>query len=175
MIPFRAPKFSLKGTITGRVVNLHDGDTFTCVIPFLDKESSLDTHYKFSIRLAGIDTCEMTSINSILKSKGFLARDRLFKLITGTNINTLEWRRSDFERYFERNYTTVELKCKDIMDKYGRVLADVYDFADVLVREKLAYRYDGGTKLTDSQILAQVSSDTFDTKDSTRPFSSDAL
>lgn len=148
-IPFTAPTFSLKGTHTGRVVSLHDGDTFTCVIPLLD------TYYKFSIRIAGIDTCEMTSKDSLLKTKAFMARDRLFGLLTGARIDTIDWRKSNFDKYFESNYTAIQLDCNE-MDKYGRVLADVSNFADILVREKLAYRYDGGTKLTETQILSQV-------------------
>lgn len=144
-IPFSAPFFALRGIYTGRVVSLHDGDTFTCIIPFAYE------YYKFPIRLAGIDTAEITSKDIILKSKALLARNRLFSLITGKDIDTIDWRRSDFEKYFENNYVTVMLNCKDL-DKYGRVLADVSDFCDTLVNEKHAYRYDGGTKLTDEEI-----------------------
>ena len=144
-IPFSAPTFSLRGVYTGRIVSLHDGDTFTSVVPFFD------TFYKFSIRLNGIDTAEMTSKDHILKSKAFLARDRLFGLLTGNNLDTLSWRKSDFDKYFESNYTTIMMNCKEL-DKYGRVLADVSNFSDILVNEKLAYRYDGGTKLTEDEI-----------------------
>lgn len=144
-IPFSAPTFALRGVYTGRLVNVHDGDTFTCVIPLFD------TFYKFSIRLAGIDTAEMTSKDPILKSKAVLARNRLFCLLTGEHIDTLDWRKTDFDRYLENNYVTVMMNCKDT-DKYGRILADVSNFSDVLVSDKLAYRYDGGTKLTDDEI-----------------------
>lgn len=88
-----------------------------------------------------------------------MARDRLFGLLTGARVDTIGWRKSDFDKYFENNYTTVQLNCNE-MDKYGRVLADVSNFSDILIREKLAYRYDGGTKLTETQILAQVVGDT---------------
>ena len=93
----------------------------------------------------------MTSKDEKLRSRAFLARERLFELITGQKIDTLAWRKSDFDKYFETNYTTVMMNCKEL-DKYGRVLADVSNFSDILVNEKLAYRYDGGTKLTDDDI-----------------------
>ena len=144
-IPFSAPTFALRGVYTARVVSLHDGDTFSCVIPFVD------SFYKFSIRLNGIDTAEMTSKDLILKSKALLARNRLFGLLTGEHLDTLDWRKSDFDKYFESHYTTVLMNCKDT-DKYGRILADVSNYSDLLVSEKLAYRYDGGTKLNDDEI-----------------------
>lgn len=149
-IPFSAPSFGIRGVYTARVVSLHDGDTFTCVVPLFD------TFYKVPIRLAGIDTAEMTTKNPMLKSKAVLARNRLFNLLTGQHIDTLDWRKSDFDKYFENNYTTVMMNCKDT-DKYGRVLADVSNFADVLVSEKLAYRYDGGTKLDEDEVNKALS------------------
>lgn len=148
-IPFDAPKFSLQGKHTVRVVSIHDGDTLTCVVPFDE------SFYKFSIRVDGIDTAEMTSRNTFLKSKAFLARSRLFQMITNTNMDTIEWRKRDFDDYFAKHYTTVQMECKE-MDKYGRVLADIYDFSDVLVREKLAYKYNGGTKLTEEEQIKML-------------------
>lgn len=143
--PSDAPSFSLQGTHTARVVSLHDGDTFTAIV-------RLETlFYKFPIRIARIDTCEMTSKDPLLKTKAFMARDKLFSLITGsTNIDTIEWRKRDFDNYFQKNVTIITLECKE-MDKYGRVLADVSNFSDVLVKEKLAYWYDGGKKLTEDE------------------------
>lgn len=148
-IPFDAPKFSLQGRHVTRVVSIHDGDTLTCIVP-LD-----ESFYKFSIRIDGIDTVEMTSKNAFLKSKAFLARSRLFQLITDTNMDTIEWRKRDFDDYFAKHYTTVQMECKE-MDKYGRVLADIRDFSDVLIREKFAYKYNGGTKLTEDEQIRML-------------------
>lgn len=148
-IPFDAPKFSLQGRHVARIVSIHDGDTFTCVIPL---ESSF---YKFSVRIDGIDTAEMTSKNTLLKTKALLARGRLFQLFTETNIDTFEWKKRDFDDYFAKYYTTVQIECKE-MDKYGRVLADVSDFSNILVREKLAYMYNGGTKLTEDEQIKML-------------------
>jgi endonuclease YncB( thermonuclease family) len=143
--PSDAPLFSLQGTHTARIVSLHDGDTFTGIVKLET------TFYKFPIRIGGIDTCEMTSKDPVLKTKAFMARDKLFSLITGVKtIDTIDWRKKDFDNYFQNNVTMLTLVCKE-MDKYGRVLAEVSNFADVLIREKLAYMYDGGKKLTEDE------------------------
>jgi endonuclease YncB( thermonuclease family) len=143
--PSDANLFSLQGTHSARVVSLHDGDTFTAIVKLET------TFYKFPIRIARLDTCEMSSKDSLLKTKAFMARDKLFSLLTGkSNIDTISWRKKDFDEYFQRNVNIVTLDCKE-MDKYGRVLADVSNFADVLVLQKLAYWYDGGKKLTEDE------------------------
>jgi endonuclease YncB( thermonuclease family) len=143
--PSDAPLFSLRGMHTARVVSLHDGDTFTAIVQL---ESSF---YKFPIRIAKIDTCEMTSKDPLLKTKAFMARDKLFSLIVGSeNIDTIAWRKKDFDDYFQKNAIIISLDCEE-MDKYGRVLANVSNFASVLVEQKLAYWYDGGKKLTEDE------------------------
>lgn len=147
-IPGDAPKFSLQGSQTGRVVGIHDGDTITCIVELED------SFYKFPIRISGIDTCEMTSRDSLLRSKAFMARHRLFELITGNfTVDTLGWRKKDFDNYFQKNYTLVQLECKE-MDKYGRVLADIGNFGEILVKEGLAFVYDGGRKFTEDEQAA---------------------
>ena len=143
--PSDAPLFSIQGTHNARVVSQHDGDTITCIVQVGS------VFYKFPIRLAHIDTCEMTSKEPILKTKAFLARDKLFSLVTGnTKIDTIAWRKKDFDEYFQYNNTIITLECEE-MDKYGRVLANISNFADVLIREKLAYTYEGGKKLTEEE------------------------
>lgn len=150
--PGNAPTFSLQGIHLARVVSLHDGDTFTCVIKFAE------SFYKFSVRLAGIDTCEMTSKNDLLRTKAFMARDRLFGLLTKrSDTDTISWRKKDFDEYFQKNYVLVTLECHE-MDKYGRVLADVDDgsITQILLNEKLACPYDGGKKTTDEYFLSHM-------------------
>ena len=52
------PHFSLNGQkLWGRVVNVYDGDTLTIVL------SVFNGIYKFSVRMNGIDTCEVKSKN----------------------------------------------------------------------------------------------------------------
>lgn len=139
----QTPFFSLKGLKTyARVVGIHDGDTLTAVFPVYGK------YYKFSIRLKGIDTCELRSQNTQIKTLAEKARDRLTCLITGK------------ENYdFESQVCLVHLSCHEF-DKYGRLLCDVYSLmqpytsvADVLVIEKLAYIYNGDTKLSEEEQL----------------------
>lgn len=137
------PYFSLKGLKTyARVVGIHDGDTLTAVFPIYGK------YYKFIIRLSGIDTCELRSKNSQIKSLAEKARDRLTSLITG---------KDKFD--FDSQVCLVHLACNEF-DKYGRLLCDVYSLmqpytsvADVLVIEKLAYVYNGDTKLSETEQL----------------------
>lgn len=149
--PFDAPKFSLSGTRTVRVVSLHDGDTFTAIFRFEE-----EAFYKFSVRLARIDTPEMTSKDPVVKSRAFLSRNRLFELMTRRFAETIEWRKKDFDEYFRQNPTFLTINCSDEMDKYGRVLCDAGDFAETLVREKHAYWYDGGKKLTEEDEIKNV-------------------
>lgn len=145
--PYDAPWFSLDGQRTVRVISLHDGDTFTAVFKFEG------TFYKFPVRLNRIDTAEMTTKNTILKTKAFLARDKLFELITGRkDTDTVTWHKKDFDDYFQNNETYLKITCEG-MDKYGRVLASVENFAETLVQQKLAYWYDGGKKLTEDEIF----------------------
>lgn len=147
-----APKFSLKDTeCFARVVQIHDGDTLTAVIPLLNQ------FYKFSVRLAGVDTCEISSAteeNKILASK---AKNRLIELVTQKTAET------DLKTYLLNNVELVYLSCQDF-DKYGRVLATVKKtkedsecFSQILIKEKLAYSYDGKKKLTESEQVLLLS------------------
>lgn len=139
------PEFSLKGTeCIGRVVQIHDGDTLTIIIPVFT------TLFKFSVRLAGIDTCEMTSKNETTKELAMKAKKRLMELVTATTPSV------DIKRYLMENIVLVYVKCQDF-DKYGRLLAEVSKekdselFSNILLTEKLAYSYDGKKKLTEEE------------------------
>jgi endonuclease YncB( thermonuclease family) len=134
------PFFSLKGhECQARVVSVYDGDTVTVVMELAKQ------FWKFKVRLAGIDTCEMKSKDLYIQNKAKEARNRLVELITGSKDT------SDFET----DEYLVWVNCKE-MDKYGRVLADLYvptkdsrSFSEVLLEEGLAYEYNGQTKLTE--------------------------
>lgn len=140
--------FSLKGTeCYGRVVQIHDGDTITVIIPLFDTNK----FYKFSVRLSGIDTCEVSSTTEENKILAIKAKNRLIELVTSTTTAT------DIKSYLQNNITLVYLKCLDF-DKYGRLLATVYknnnndveiSFSDILIKEKLGYCYTGKKKLTE--------------------------
>ena len=124
------PKFSFNGqTFLCKCVSVYDGDTISVVF------QPYDIYCKFSIRLTGIDTPEVRTKNSKEKKQGLIVRDFLRKLI----LNKL-----------------VIIKCGKF-DKYGRLLADVFQYDefgkeiplsinDLLIKKKYAYAYDGGTK-----------------------------
>lgn len=146
------PPFSLKGTKTwARVVQIYDGDTMTCVLPVLG------AHYKFSVRMAGVDACEMRSSNPEVMAKAIMARDRVFESITGLHSTGLS--KKEVTDVLGREVYVVWLVCQG-WDKYGRLMADVHVMPDgesiaaLLLREKLAYAYNGGTKQSDAEQVA---------------------
>ena len=137
-----------------RIVACHDGDTITMVFPVLGKM------FKFNVRLYGIDTCEMTS-KGACQETAIKARNRLIELITGLPIQpNASLNRKDIMGLFAKEIDLVWVECME-MDKYGRVLANLRGapdapntFADILLDEKLAYKYFGATKLTEAEQMA---------------------
>lgn len=145
------PSFSLKGiNTTARVVNIHDGDTFTAIIPLFS------TFYKFTIRIDSIDTPEVSSKNTTIQSLAQKAKLKLFSLITSSSY--IPSSDKDLKTFLNNSVYLVYLQCQDF-DKYGRLLADVQkdpsspSFASVLIQQKLAYPYDGGKKLNEDDII----------------------
>lgn len=125
-------KISYKETIafvppiySGKVVKVYDGDTITIAsrLPNLNKPI-----YRFSVRLSGIDSPEIKGKTEIEKNLAIKARDALHDKIFGK---------------------IVLLKNTSI-EKYGRILADVY-LEDLhlnkwMLENNYAIEYDGGTK-----------------------------
>jgi endonuclease YncB( thermonuclease family) len=110
----------------GKVIKVYDGDTITIATKL--KNSTDDTIYRFSVRLAGIDSAEMKSNSTHEKELAIAARDALHEKI--------------MDRIVELRNITIE--------KYGRLLANVY-CDDVCINEwmlqnKFAVPYDGGKK-----------------------------
>jgi endonuclease YncB( thermonuclease family) len=109
----------------GRVIKVYDGDTITIAskLPFV--ESPL---YRLSVRLNGIDTPEIKGKTEDEKLAAKLTRDALAGLILNKYVTL-------------KNIQT---------EKYGRILADVYfgelHVNELLIKEKYAVKYDGGTK-----------------------------
>lgn len=117
------PIFSLNNFKTdAKVVKVYDGDTIHVVFFYFDK------FYKWTGRIAHVDTPELRTKNEEEKKKGYEVRDKLRELILGK---------------------IVRLHCHDF-DKYGRLLMDV-EIEGVKVDEWLitnghAKKYEGGTK-----------------------------
>lgn len=110
----------------GKVVKIYDGDTLT-IVTYIPNYKNI---YKFKIRLARIDCPELKTKNEIEKKISKLARDEVFNTV---GINAI-------------------IKIKNIkLDKYGRLLADIYNkenvcVNDYLLQKRLAVKYSGQTK-----------------------------
>jgi endonuclease YncB( thermonuclease family) len=146
------PHFSLNGLSTyGRLVDIYDGDTLKIVLQVLDG------FYKFDVRLKGIDTCELKSQNVENKKRALKARHRVCKMVEEEygNDEGIKFETSkEIKEYLQNIVSIVYVKCYEF-DKYGRVLADVYignesttrnSISEILLRENLAYVYDGGSR-----------------------------
>ena len=146
--------FSLNGQkLWGRVVSVYDGDTLTIAL------NVFSGVYKFSVRMNGIDTCEMKSKNDKNKELAKNARSRLLSLITLKDVNEMSvlTDRRKINNYLNKGMYFVWVECLDF-DKYGRLLANVYldensteNFSQILIKEKLAYEYKGDTKMTEEE------------------------
>ena len=108
----------------GKVVKVYDGDTITIA----SQLHGSSTMYRFSIRLAGIDTPEIKSHNPLEKERAIYVRNQIHDLLFGKIIRL----------------TNIS------MEKYGRVLADIYlddlHINDYIIQHKYGYKYDGGQK-----------------------------
>lgn len=111
----------------GRVVNVYDGDTLTLAARLPND----NTIYKFSVRLRGLDCPEVRTNDKsekliAMKARNYVSSKVLGEMVTLFNVD---------------------------LDKYGRLLAGVLyneqkDLADELISERLAVKYDGGTKIS---------------------------
>jgi micrococcal nuclease len=123
--------FPIKG---GRVIKVYDADTITIASKLPYDESPL---YRLSVRLNGIDTPEMKGkdVSDDEKEAAKAAREFVYKLV--------------FNKYVRLENVESE--------KYGRILADVYigdiHLNELLLKERYAVKYDGGTKKKPSSWL----------------------
>jgi micrococcal nuclease len=112
---------------SGQVIKVYDADTITIASKLPYPESPL---YRLSVRLNGIDTPEIKGKDVIEEEKEAAkqARDFVSNLVL---------------------HKTVRLENVE-SEKYGRILADVYigdiHLNQLLLQERYAVKYDGGTK-----------------------------
>ena len=112
--------------IIDEVTSIYDGDTFRVNI-----NSYPDiVGQKIAIRLNGVDTPEIRG--KCIKEKLLARKSKKLTVLTLRGGKTIELR--DMQK-----------------GKYFRIVADVYvdgvSLADVLIKNKLAIKYDGGTKV----------------------------
>ena len=109
----------------GKVVKVYDGDTITIASKMPYENSPI---FRFSVRLLGIDSPEIKTKSKAEKDLAIISRDVLSDKIMGK---------------------IVQLKNVSL-EKYGRLLADVYlddlNLNQWLLENKYAVAYDGGTK-----------------------------
>ena len=111
--------------ITGKVIKVYDGDTITIAarLPYINAPIS-----RFSVRLSGIDSPELRTHNPTEKVAAILSRDKLHELI------------------FDKMVTLQNVS----LEKYGRILADIYigqlHVNQWLLDNHYAIEYDGGKK-----------------------------
>lgn len=117
--------FPIKG---GRVIKVYDADTITIASKLPYDTSPM---YRLSVRLNGIDTPEMKGkgVSDEEKEAAKSAREFVSNLV--------------FNKF---------VKLENIQsEKYGRILADVYiediHLNELLLKERYAVKYDGGTKI----------------------------
>jgi endonuclease YncB( thermonuclease family) len=147
------PELSINGLKSyGRLIDIYDGDTIKVILP------TFNSYYKFTIRLNGIDTCEIRSKDKVLQDNALKARNRLLELLTNNKINT----KNDIKILLESEVYLVWVECCN-KDKYGRILANVYkdkdttkSVSEILLEEKLAYKYEGKTKLSEDNIKEEL-------------------
>lgn len=154
----KTPYFSLNGIkCLAKVITVKDGDTLVLATKISN------SFYKFNVRLANIDTCEIKSKNQKIKQLGLTAKYRVIDLFCKTknvkiNFNLDSMTKKEIQDIFEKNCFIAWIECYEF-DKYGRVLADVYvkkddeSISNILLKEKLAYKYTGATKLTEEEQL----------------------
>jgi endonuclease YncB( thermonuclease family) len=117
--------FPIRG---GRVIKVYDADTITIASKLPYNESLL---YRLPVRLNGLDTPEINGkgVEEEEKEAAVVARNFVSNLVLN-------------------KYVRLE---NIVSEKYGRILADVY-IGDVhlnglLLKERYAVKYDGGTKV----------------------------
>ena len=117
-------KFPITG---GQVIKVYDADTITIASKLPYNDSPM---YRLSVRLNGIDTPEIKGkdISDEEKESAKIARDFVSNLVLNKYV-----RIENIQR-----------------EKYGRILADVYIediyLNELLIKERYALKYDGGTK-----------------------------
>ena len=139
-------EFSLTGLEDyAKVVHVYDGDTCHVVIKYNNKFT------KFTCRLIGLDTAEMTSKDDTKKQKAIQARNFLINKVTGQTVKS-NVTKKEIKELLSSSNKLCYVHFYD-QDKYGRWLVDLYEnkndkvtINQQLINTGLAVEYDGGHK-----------------------------
>ena len=137
--------------LVARVVDIYDGDTCTVIVKYYNR------YIKVVVRLYGIDTCEIKSQSEVNKLLAYQSRERLYELVTNKKLVDKMCTRTEIRKLLNESVYLVTLETYGL-DKYGRLLVTMYkldvsknSFSDILLSEKLAYKYYGRTKLSEKE------------------------
>lgn len=153
------PAFSLHGhTVTAKVVDCHDGDTFKAIFSLPDTM----TVVRFTCRIQGIDSPEIrprlnVPNRDILIRKAVDARNMLCSLVTNCT-TPLPSTSSTIKSIIDKENTLLIKLELGNWDKYGRllcipILADGSLVTDILKEKNMVMEYYGGTKKTAEEQL----------------------
>ena len=116
----------------GKVIKVYDGDTITIATRL---PNTTEPIYRFSVRFLGIDSPEIKGKTEKEKALAIVSRDNLEKLIMNKIV-------------YLQNVS---------LEKYGRILADVYigniHVNNWLLKKGYAIKYDGGKKIIPNEWL----------------------
>lgn len=158
---YETPERNLEGwSGSVRVVDIYDGDSVQIVL------NDNGRFFRVKCRLSGIDTCEIRSKRAENKRLAYAARNRLASLVTECSADSFKGAsRRVLRDALEKSPAILHARCGRA-DKYGRALIKLFsESGDVasgaslgarLVSERLAYRYHGGTKLSESEQLNEL-------------------
>jgi endonuclease YncB( thermonuclease family) len=132
-----------------RVADVYDGDTLTVVAPLLggDPATGAPVH-RISVRLAGIDACELRDPEEGLRARAYAARNRVVELLLGVRPEPERAPAAAVRRLFAAQVCAAWVDCAGT-DKYGRTLATVSSargapcITHTLLEEGLAQPYNG--------------------------------
>jgi endonuclease YncB( thermonuclease family) len=167
----------------GRLVDIYDGDTVRIILPLFESNyfkfdvrlNGIDTceikshnpENKEKALKARSRVCDMVEeiygnyVNAKLNKGTLPSNDVFVKGTLPSNDVFVKGTSKEIKDYLKSIVCIVFVKCYDF-DKYGRLLADVYidhesvnrkSISEILLSEKLAYPYNGGTKLTEEEQL----------------------
>jgi endonuclease YncB( thermonuclease family) len=145
----------------GRLVDVYDADTLTCVV-----EVSKGTFQRATVRLLGIDVCEMTSKLPKALAVATKARDAVVTHLTNDAVHPDGADRASVRGMLQSDVYIVGLAFANRPDKYGRLLAIVHRIdpatlaweksaAHLLLERALAVPYDGLEKRMNQEDLAR--------------------
>jgi len=128
-----------------KVVHVYDGDTCHVVIKYNDRFA------KFTCRLLGLDTAEMTSKDETKKQKAIQARNFLINKVTGQTVKP-DITKKEIKELLSKSNKLCYVNFFE-QDKYGRWLVELYEnkndkktINQQLIDNGLACSYDGGHK-----------------------------